>query len=110
LSRQPPHGLQYRHLLRAVPLLHLPPLRRRQLHELAVLRQQLLDPPPLAVPPARGLGAVSLGPLLRRRAAGEHLQRRSGRRDLQLLLVSELPPLRPGEWPWRESSSAHSTD
>ena len=54
---------------------------------IGLLRKQLLAQRSVAVPPAAGLRPVPLGPLLQRCAAGEYLQRPSGRRDLRLLLV-----------------------
>src|SRR5690606_25332920 len=62
------------HLLLAVPQLQLPARGNRRVPRLAVLRQPLLDQRSMAVSPARGLRALSLGSLLRRCPARGRLQ------------------------------------
>ena len=58
-----------------------------------LLSVELLDQRSVAVSPAAGLRPVPLGALSQRCAAGRHLHRRSGRRDLRLLLVEPDRPL-----------------
>ena len=56
-------------------------------------RQQLLAQRSVAVSPALCAAGNALGPLLRRRDAGRHVERPGGRRDLRLLLVDCIKQL-----------------